>query len=136
VLLRLFICNYLHTASPSIAFNIQHYHLTGVPDTKTNPKGIGEFMNIFNGLPVYGGSWNVINSRGFEAGEIAAVKNAEVVSSEYGNSVCFHMLSGGQTYIPLSKDSTLSVGDSVDLSKAKILTLHRDGNDDITRIEI
>lgn len=107
-----------------------------MPDTKKNPKGIGEFMNIFNGLPVYGGSWNVINSRGFEAGEIAAVKNAEVVSSEYGNSVCFHMLSGGQTYIPLSKDSTLSVGDSVDLSKAKILTLHRDGNDDITRIEI
>ena len=92
-------------------------------------------MNIFAGLQVYGGSWNVVNSRGFEAEEIAAVNKAEVVSSEYGNSVCFFMKGGGQTYIPLSNQSNLGVGDSVDLSKAKILTLHRDGNDDITRID-
>ena len=93
-------------------------------------------MNIFAGLQVYGGKWNVINERGFEASEIAAVKSAEVVSSEYGNSVCFFMHSGGQTYIPLSNQSSLTPGDSVDLSKAKILTLHRDGSDDITRIDI
>ena len=92
-------------------------------------------MNIFAGLQVYGGSWNVIGSRGFDAEEIAAVKKAEVVASEYGNSVCFFMHAGGQTYIPLSNQSTLGVGDTVDLSKAKILTLHRDGNDDITRID-
>ena len=92
-------------------------------------------MNIFAGLQVYGGSWNVVNSRSFEAEEIAAVKNAEVVSSEYGLSVCFFMNGGGQTYIPLSNQSNLGVGDSVDLTKAKILTLHRDGNDDITRID-
>ena len=92
-------------------------------------------MNIFAGLQVYGGKWNVIGERGFEAEEIAAVKKAEVVSSEYGNSVCFFMHSGGQTYIPLSNQSTLGVGDEVDLSKAKILTLHRDGSDDITRID-
>ena len=93
-------------------------------------------MNIFQGLQVYGGSWNVVNSRGLDAEEIAAVKKAEVVSSEYGNSVCFFMKSGGQTYIPLSRDSSLSVGDTVDITKAKVLTLHRDGNDDITRIEV
>lgn len=92
-------------------------------------------MNIFAGLQVYGGSWSVTEERGFSPEEIAAVKRAEVVSSEYGNSVCFHMQSGGQTYIPLSNQSNLGVGDSVDLSKAKILTLHRDGNDDITRID-
>lgn len=92
-------------------------------------------MNIFDGLQVYGGNWNVINSRSFDAEEIAAVTKAEVVASEYGNSVCFHMMGGGTTYIPLSRDSSLGVGDSVDLSKAKVLTLHRDGNDDITRIE-
>ena len=93
-------------------------------------------MNIFAGLQVYGGKWNVISERGFDASEIAAVKSAEVVSSEYGNSVCFFMHSGGQTYIPLSNQSSLTPGDSVDLSKAKILTLHRDGSDDITRIDI
>jgi len=92
-------------------------------------------MNIFAGLQVYAGSWNVVNSRSFNAEEIAAVKRAEVVSSEYGNSVCFFMASGGQTYIPLSNQSTLTVGDSVDLNKAKLLTLHRDGSEDITRVD-
>lgn len=92
-------------------------------------------MNIFDGLQVYGGKWNVTNERSFDAEEIAAVTKAEVVASEYGNSVCFFMRGGGQSYIPLSNQSSLGVGDSVDLTKAKILTLHRDGNDDITRID-
>ena len=90
---------------------------------------------IFAGLQVYGGSWKVTASRNFEAEEIAAVRKAEVVSSEFGNSVCFFMHGGGQTYIPLSNQSSLAVGDTVDLTKAKILTLHRDGSDDITRID-
>ena len=92
-------------------------------------------MNIFAGLQVYGGSWNVTASRSFDAEEIAAVKSAQVVSSEYGKSVCFLMKSGGQTYIPLSNQSRLNVGDEVDLSKAKVLTLHRDGSEDINRID-
>ena len=92
-------------------------------------------MNIFAGLQVYGGSWNVVGSRAFDAEEIAAVKSAQVVSSEYGKSVCFFMHSGGQTYIPLSNQSNLGVGDNVDLTTAKVLTLHRDGSGDITRID-
>ena len=92
--------------------------------------------NIFEGRTVYGGSWNVVDSRSFDAEEIAAVKKAEVVSSQYGNSVCFFMKSGGQVYIPLSNQSSLAVGDTVDMAKAKILTLHRDGDEDIARIDI
>ena len=107
-----------------------------MPDTKINPKGIGKDFMIFSGLQVYGGSWNVVNSRAFDQEEIAAVKSASVVTSEYGKSVCFIMHSGGQTYIPLSNDSNLEVGDAVDISKAQILTLHRDGNDDINRIQV
>jgi len=91
--------------------------------------------NIFAGLQVYAGSWNVTASRNFNAEEIAAVKSAQVVSSEYGKSVCFIMHSGGQTYIPLSNQSALGVGDDVDLNTAKILTLHRDGSADINRID-
>lgn len=91
---------------------------------------------IFDTLQVYGDSWKVVNSRSFEPEEIAAVKSAQVVSSEYGNSVCFFMKSGGQTYIPLSRDCTASVGDTVDITKAKILTLHRDGSANIQRIGI
>jgi len=92
-------------------------------------------MNIFKGLQVYGGSWNVKDSRAFDAEEIEAVKSATIVSSEFGKSVCFLMKSGGQTYIPLSNQSSLEVGDSVDLTKAKVLTLQRDGNADINRID-
>lgn len=93
-------------------------------------------MNVFAGLQVYGKGWEVVNSRGFAPEELALVKKAEVVSSEYGSSVCFFMTSGGKTYIPLSRDSSLTVGDSVDLSKAQLLTLHRDGEADITRVNI
>ena len=95
-------------------------------------------MNIFSGLQVYGGSWNVVvdKTRGFNEEELALIERAEVVPSEYGNSVCFFMKTGGQSYIPLSRDSQLTVGDSVDITKAKLLTLHRDGSEDITRISI
>ena len=92
-------------------------------------------MDVFAGLNVYGGKWNVTSERSFNAEEIAEVKKAEVVASEYGNSVCFFMKGGGQTYIPLSNQSSLTVGDEVDLATAKILTLHRDGSEDITRID-
>ena len=95
-------------------------------------------MNIFAGLQVYAGKWEVVaeKTRGFNDEEKALIARAEVVPSEYGNSVCFFMKAGGQTYIPLSNQSGLTPGDAVDLDKAKLLTLHRDGSADITRIDI
>jgi hypothetical protein len=93
-------------------------------------------MNIFSSLRVYAGKWAVTNSRDFSQDEIDAVDSATVVDSQYGSSVCFIMKGGGQTFIPLSTNSTLALGDDVDLSKAKLLTLHRDGDADIYRVEI
>ena len=78
----------------------------------------------------------MVDSRAFNQEETALIDRAEVVASEYGNSVCFFMKSGGQTYIPLSRDSQLTVGDTVDIASAKLLTLHRDGSEDITRVSI
>ena len=78
--------------------------------------------------------WKVKSSRPFDPEEIAAVKRAEVVASQYGNSVCFYMNGGGQTYIPLSKQSKLAVGDELDMKTAKVLTLSCEGKDDIARI--
>lgn len=92
-------------------------------------------MNVFNSLMVYAGKWILKSKRNFAAEEIAAVSKAEVVSSQYGNSACFHMVGGGQTFIPMSNDSTLSVGDTVDLSKAELLTLGKDGESDILRVK-
>ena len=92
-------------------------------------------MNIFSSLRVYAGKWAVTDSRSFSNEEIQAVDHAEVVDSQYGNSVCFFMKAGGQSFIPLSTNSTLAIGDTVDLARAKVLTLHRDGDADIYRIE-
>ena len=93
-------------------------------------------MNIFSALRVYAGKWSEKAVRAFSQEEQDAIERAEVVDSQYGQSVCFFMVSGGQTYIPLSNQSSLGIGDSVDLDKAKVLTLHRDGSADITRIDI
>lgn len=93
-------------------------------------------MNIFNSLRNYAGKWSVKESRNFSQEEINSVSEAYVVDSQYGNSVCFVMIGGGQTYIPLSTNSSLGLGDSVDVSKAKLLTLSRAGEADIQRVEI
>lgn len=90
---------------------------------------------VFDSLTRYAENWQVVNSRSFNAEEIAAVRKAEVVPSQYGNSVVFFMKSGGQTYIPLSRDSEKVVGDTIDLHEAKLLTLHRDGDDNIMRVQ-
>ena len=91
-------------------------------------------MNIFANLQVYAGKWEVKDSRSFTKEEIEAVESAVVVPSQYGNSVMFTMVSGGQTYIPLASDSTKGVGEAVDLSTAKVLTLYKQGESDIVRV--
>ena len=93
-------------------------------------------MIIFSTLRVYAGKWSVKSSRNFNEEEIAAVKSATVVPSQYGNSVCFMMVGGGQTYIPLANDATVGVGESIDLTKAKLLTLGKEGESDINRDSI
>ena len=92
-------------------------------------------MNIFSSLRVYAGKWAVKATRVFSQEEIDAVYTASVVDSQYGMSVCFFMKGGGQTFIPLSNTSSLNVGDTVDLAKAKLLTLGREGEADIFRVE-
>lgn len=93
-------------------------------------------MNIFNNLQVYAGKWSVKSTRAFDKEEIASVKQAVVVPSQYGNSVMFTMVAGGQTYIPLASDATVGVGEIIDLNKAQLLTLSKDGESDIVRVSI
>lgn len=91
--------------------------------------------NIFSSLTIYAGTWSEKSSRNFTQEEIDSVISAVVVSSSYGSSVCFMMKSGGQTYIPLSSKSTASIGEAIDLSKAKVITLSKPGESDIIRVE-
>ncbi len=92
-------------------------------------------MNIFESIKRYATSYVVKNSRPFNAEELSDISSAKVVASQYGMSVCFIMVSGGQTYIPVSRDSVCQVGDIVDPKKVKLLFLEKDG-DAIQRIEI
>jgi hypothetical protein len=78
--------------------------------------------------------WTVKDTRQFNAEEISMVSRAVVVPSDDGNSVCFFMQTGGQTYIPLSRQSKLTVGDSVDMKTVKLITLCQKGKADITRV--
>ena len=92
-------------------------------------------MSIFDKLEVYAAKWAKTASRSFKTEEIAAVNEAVVVESDYGNSVCFFMKAGGRTYLPLSTESTYGVGDKVDLTSAQIITLSKSGEADISRVE-
>ena len=92
-------------------------------------------MNIFTKLRQYAGKWQLKDSRKFTTEEINAVERTEVVPSQYGNSVCFFMVGGGMSFIPLSNQSNLGVGESIDMSTANLLTLSKQGEDDILRVE-
>lgn len=97
---------------------------------------MGDFvMSIFSMLKQYAGKWSVKETRNFTQEEIASVERNEIVASQYGNSVCFYMQNGAMTFIPLSTNSTKGVGESIDLTKAKLLTLSKSGEDDILRVE-
>ena len=85
-------------------------------------------------MKTYAGKWSVKSERAFNAEEINTIKQAVVVPSNYGNSVMFTMKAGGQTYIACSSDATSTVGETIDLSKATLLTLEKEGEDDILRI--
>lgn len=91
-------------------------------------------MNIFSALRVYAGKWSEKAVRAFTNDEISAVEKATVVDSQYGQSVCFLMVSGGMSYIPLDQNSSKATGDEVDLSKAELVTLEKKGEADIYRV--
>ena len=91
-------------------------------------------MNIFNALRVYAGKWSEKEVRNFTKEEVAAVQQAKVVESQYGFSVCFMMVGGGMTYVPLDQNSSLGVDAVVDLAKAQLVTLQRPGEADIYRV--
>lgn len=57
-----------------------------------------------------------------------------IVPSQYGNSVRFTLLNGKIKHIPLDENACLGVGESLDIPKARILTLRKQGRRDIWRI--
>ena len=93
-------------------------------------------MGLFTGRTVYAGKWSVKDVNKMSNDDIQMVSNATIVPSEYGLSVCFFMKTGGQVYIPVSNDCNATVGQSVDLTKAEIITLEKPGESDIERVRV
>lgn len=91
-------------------------------------------MSIFDGLKVYGGKWEEKSSRSFTSVELDMVSKAQVVASEYGNSCCFFMKNGTTMYVPMDRDAKSQVGDFIELKTAQVITLHKEGENDILRI--
>lgn len=94
-------------------------------------------MGILDSLRLYRGKWEESARSAFSADDINAVASATVVASDFGHSVCFMLKSGGMKFMPVSNTSKpTQVGESVDLTKATVITLSREGDADIERIEI
>jgi hypothetical protein len=96
---------------------------------------MGNLSGIFGSIKMYAGNWELVDSRAFSAEEKACITRAEVVDSQYGPSCCFMLTTGQRAYIPVSTNSSLKVGDAVDLESAKLVTLYREGDGNITRVE-
>jgi hypothetical protein len=94
-------------------------------------------MGILNALRLYRGKWQVKSIDKFDANDAADVKSAVVVPSEFGQSVCMTLKSGGTKYLPLSNTSrAVANGEEIDVTKTNVVTLGREGDEDIHRIEV
>ena len=92
-------------------------------------------MGFLDSLMTYAGKWSVKSSRNISASEASEISSATVKSSDYGLSLCMTMHKGGQKYVPISRDSSLAEGDKVDVNSINIITLEKDGEDDIMRVD-
>lgn len=88
-------------------------------------------------LRLYRGKWNVKSVDKFDAAEAASISSAVVVPSDFGQSVCMTLKSGGSRYMPLSNTSrAVANGEEINVADCNVVTLGREGDDDIYRIEV
>lgn len=92
-------------------------------------------MSIFSNR-VYRGKWVETDRHEITNEDLEDYKSASLVPSEYGMSICLCLKSGDYEYTPLSNKSR-AVSDITldDLKGATLVTLSRDGDEDIKRIE-
>lgn len=86
-------------------------------------------MGFLDKLRTYAGSWSEASRDKLSKAEQASIESIEVVEGQYGLSMCFLMKAGGKKFMPLSRDSQLEEGDSVDLKSVEISTLERSGEE-------
>lgn len=83
--------------------------------------------NVFETKVIYGEKWQVVESRPFNAEELAFVGDeCVIVNGEYGLSACWQV-GGGKIYMDLSTEATCSVGDICKTADMKYVKLERNG---------
>lgn len=94
--------------------------------------------SILDSLRTYRGKWEESSRAKFTDAEINDVASASIVASDFGHSVCFLLKNGGMKFMPVSNTSkkATAVGDSVNLKECEVVTLSREGDADIYRVEI
>ncbi len=93
-------------------------------------------MGLLNFLSkAYAGSWNKTKEVSLSKEELTEVKKVFIVSSDYGLSACFMFNGGSKRYVPVSNESTLVEGDELRLDSIKILTLEKEGEAPIYRLD-
>ena len=91
--------------------------------------------SFLDSLRSYAGKWSVKSSAKLSADESAQIRSITVQTSDYGLSACLMMNSGARKYVPVSRDSALAEGDTVDKASVSIITLEKDGEADIIRLD-
>lgn len=93
-------------------------------------------MSLFSSLKEFNGAWNTKGTaEPLSAEDIATIASIEVKEGQYGAMVCFNLINGHTRWSAISRDSALTVGDRVDPNSVTILTLCREGDADIYRVD-
>lgn len=91
--------------------------------------------SFLDSLRSYAGKWSVKSSAKLSADESAQIRSITVQTSDYGLSACLMMNTGARKYVPVSRDSALAEGDTVVKESVRIITLEKDGETDIIRLD-
>ena len=86
-------------------------------------------MGAFDGVKLYPIScWTVVKEREFTENELKSIKEAKVIPSKFGMSVCF-MFVNGNRYIPLEPVAAVNLGDRLKPENLKLIELEYTGTD-------
>lgn len=91
-------------------------------------------FNVLAGVRIYGQKWEVVEEQRFSENDLQNIESARVVDSQYGSSCCLFLKGGHTAFIPMATDSKLKVGETVDVTKAKVLILSKPGEANIMRL--
>lgn len=87
-------------------------------------------MGLFDIIKMYKSDWEEVGKRKFEEAECNAIKEAVIVASKYGRSVCFIIPGKGKGFVPLEPIAKGEIGDSLNPRDLELVSLKYVGSDE------